>query len=409
MFERFKSPLSPISIPIFIFFLSYATSAFALTCQVAGGTSDDAPAISAALSSCNNGGTVVLDKTYTIGTVLQAMALNNVAIELSGIIKLSPDISYWKANGVKLTYQSAFTAWTIGGEGIHVYGGGTFNGSGDTWYAAGETGPIPWTIYNAQNVLVENINMVQSPFWHNFIYQSSNVEFNNINLNSIQTDGSQAHNTDGWDIYRSTNISITNSHIVNGDDCVSLKPNSTNVLVQNLYCQGSHGISMGSVGQYAGVQDIIANVLVKNITMVNAKNGARIKAFGGSSSATSTTGGGNGYIQNITFQDFRCEKVGLPIVIDQCYETSTAKCKKYPSKVLINDIHYINVTGTGTKSKEVVSLVCSNVCQGITATGTKLVGASGSAEYVCRNIGSAGSLDFQCENATTSDKSKREE
>jgi polygalacturonase len=122
---------------------------------------------------------------------------------------------------------------------------------------------------------------------------------------------------DGWDIYRSDNVSITNSYIINGDDCVSLKPNSTNVLVENLYCQGSHGISMGSVGQYAGVQDIIENVLVKNVTMVNAQNGARIKAFGGSSSSTSTTGGGNGYVQNITFQDFKCSAVALPIVIDQ--------------------------------------------------------------------------------------------
>jgi len=42
------------------------------------------------------------------------------------------DIAYWKANGVQLTYQSAFTAWTIGGSGIHIYGGGTFSGSGDS-------------------------------------------------------------------------------------------------------------------------------------------------------------------------------------------------------------------------------------------------------------------------------------
>lgn len=284
------------------------------------------------------------------------------------------------------------------------------------WYDAGTTGPIPWTIFKAQNVLVENINMVQSPFWHNFIYQSSNVTFNNIHLNSIQSDGSQAQNTgaisslpqnrmmkveltlylDGWDIYRSSNIAITNSHIINGDDCVSLKPNSTNVLVQNLYCQGSHGISMGSVGQYAGVQDIIADVLVKNITMVNASNGARIKAFGGSSSSTSTKGGGNGYIRNITFQDFRCNSVALPIVIDQCYETSASTCASYPSKVLINDIHYINVTGTGTKSKEVVTLVCSDICGNITATGTNLVGSSGRSQYFCTKIGSLTNLDFPC-------------
>lgn len=136
--------------------------------------------------------------------------------------------------------------------------------------------------------------------------------------------------------------------------------------------------------------------MVKNITMLNAQNGARIKAFGGSSSSTSTTGGGNGYIQNITFQDFSVKNVDLPIVIDQCYETSAATCKSYPSKVLINDIHYINVTGKGSKSKKVVSLVCSDVCEGITAKGTKLVGTSGSGQFFCTNIGSLTSLDFPC-------------
>ena len=201
---------------------------------------------------------------------------------------------------------------------------------------------------------------------------------------------------DGWDIYRSSNVAITNSYIINGDDCVSFKPNSTQILVENLYCQGSHGISVGSLGQYAGTQDIVANVLVKNITMVNAENGARIKAFGGSSSATSTSGGGNGYVSNVTFENFECNACGYPIIIDQCYETSSSTCASYPSLVLINDIHYINVTGTGTKSKEVVSLVCSDICEDITATGTHLVGTSGSSEYYCTNIGSLTSLDFPC-------------
>jgi hypothetical protein len=61
----------------------------AATCRVPGGTSDDAPAIKAALASCNGGGTVVLDQTYTIASVLQTTALNNVTIQLSGSIKLS--------------------------------------------------------------------------------------------------------------------------------------------------------------------------------------------------------------------------------------------------------------------------------------------------------------------------------
>jgi len=202
--------------------------------------------------------------------------------------------------------------------------------------------------------------------------------------------------TDGWDIYRSSNVAITNSVIVNGDDCVSFKPNSTNILVENLSCTGSHGISVGSLGQYAGTQDIVQNVLVKNITMTNAENGARIKAFGGSSSATSTSGGGNGFAQNITFQDFHCVACDLPVVIDQCYETSASTCASFPSKILINDIHYINVSGTGTKSREVVTLVCSDICSDITAVGTSLVGMTGSSEYYCTNIASTAELDFPC-------------
>lgn len=245
-------------------------------------------------------------------------------------------------------------------------------------------------------MLVENIKQTQSPFWHNLIYGSKNVTFDHIDIHSIQASGKQAQNTDGWDIYRSDTVHITNSNIINGDDCVSFKPNTTNVLVQSLYCQGSHGISVGSLGQYAGVQDIIANILVKNVTMVNAENGARIKAFGGSPSATSTTGGGNGFVKNITFQDFAVQNVALPVVIDQCYETSASTCSSYPSKVTISDVHYINVHGTGSKSKEVVSLVCSAVCQNITATGTRLVGSSGSSQYFCTNIASTSSLDFPC-------------
>jgi galacturan 1,4-alpha-galacturonidase len=65
-----------------------------------------------------------------------------------------------------------------------------------------------------------------------------------------------------WDTYRSDNIVIQNSHIDNGDDCVSFKPNSTNIVVQNLICNGSHGISVGSLGQYKGEVDIVKNIYV---------------------------------------------------------------------------------------------------------------------------------------------------
>jgi galacturan 1,4-alpha-galacturonidase len=58
--------------------------------------------------------------------------------------------------------------------------------------------------------------------------------------------------------------------VLSNTDCVSFKPNSTNILVQNLHCNGSHGISVGSLGQYVGETDIVENVLVYNISMFNA-------------------------------------------------------------------------------------------------------------------------------------------
>lgn len=118
---------------------SLAGASYAAVCHVAGGTSDDSAAIKAALASCNNGGTVVLDKTYTIGSLLQTTDLHNVAIQLSGTIKLSPNIDYWASKGFQLNYQNAYTAWTIGGSNIHIYGGGTYAGSGDTWYNVSES------------------------------------------------------------------------------------------------------------------------------------------------------------------------------------------------------------------------------------------------------------------------------
>lgn len=73
---------------------------------------------------------------------------------------------------------------------------------------------------------------------------------------------------DGWDLYRSDAIVIQNSLISNDDDCVSFKPNSTNVVVQNLVCTGSHGISVGSLGQYLGETDIAGKVALFSLVVL---------------------------------------------------------------------------------------------------------------------------------------------
>ncbi|TFY58043.1 hypothetical protein EVJ58_g6663 [Rhodofomes roseus] len=361
-----------------------------------GGGQDDGPNINAAFEECSSNAAIILDGYYSVNTLLLAKGLSHVDIVLSGTVQYTPNIAYWSPNSLYLTYQNATTFWFLSGQYIHLYGGGTIDGNGQVWWdtfnTTGNSGtaggssttfarPIPLTVGNASNVVVEDITEIGSPFWNNFVYQSTNVTYSRINISSVSYSSAPTANSDGWDIYRSSYVTIQDSTVNNDDDCV--------LAVTTLTL---------SVRQYAGETDIVANVFVNNVTMRNAENGARIKVFGGSPYANSTAGGGTGYVKNITFQNFYVYNVDNPMYLNQCYSTPAATCEEYPSTLSISDIHYINVTGTssGEEGSVVVDLECSAECEDITATGTHLTAPNGNATYVCDKIATLDELDFNC-------------
>lgn len=61
------------------------------------------------------------------------------------------------------------------------------------------------------------LNLLNSPEYYHFVANSSNLVFSDININTYSTSTHGAANTDGWDTYRSDNIVIQNSHVVNDD------------------------------------------------------------------------------------------------------------------------------------------------------------------------------------------------
>jgi hypothetical protein len=81
-----------------------------------------------------------------------------------------------------------------------------------------------------------------------------------------------------------------------GDDCFSPKTNLTGAHVNTLYCNGTHGQSMGSIGQYAGEKSIIEDVLIENVWSLNGQHAARLKSWAGPNV-------GYGYINNITYRN----------------------------------------------------------------------------------------------------------
>lgn len=63
----------------------------------------------------------------------------------------------------------------------------------------------------------------------------------------------------------------------NGDDAISPKANSTNILIEDSNFYRGSGIALGSIGQMNGQFETIENVTCRNITAHNTKNGAYIK------------------------------------------------------------------------------------------------------------------------------------
>ncbi|KAI2688238.1 CAZyme family GH28 [Penicillium roqueforti] len=361
------------------------------TCHVVnhGHGRDDSANVLTALKKCNNGGKVVFDadKTYTIGKALDMTFLKHVDLEIQGHIQFSNDTDYWQANAFKQVYQNATTFFQLGGEDVNVYGEGTLDGNGQVWY----------------DLYAEDALILRPILWYHFVANSSNVLFDGIDITGFSSSANVAKNTDGWDLYRSTNIVIQNSVINNGDDCVSFKPNVTDILVQNLHCNGSHGISVGSLGQYPGEIDIVQNVLVYNISMFNASDGARIKVWPGTPSALSTDlqgGGGSGLVKNITYDSMTIDNVDYAIEVTQCYgQKNLTLCNEFPSKLVIEDVFFKNFNGvtSGKYDPYVGTIVCSSpdVCSNINASGIDVVNPDGNDQFTCTNVDD-NLLDLNC-------------
>lgn len=133
---------------------------------------------------------------------------------------------------------------------------------------------------------------------------------------------------------------------------MSFKPNSTNVVIQNLVCSGSHGISVGSLGQYKGETDIVEDIYIYNISMSNASDGARIKVWPGIETQFQTQlngGGGLGRVKNgislasltmsaislipdiVTYDLFHHMNNDRAITITQCYgQSNQTLCREFP-------------------------------------------------------------------------------
>lgn len=152
----------------------------------------------------------------------------------------------------------AYAEWTgpllqIEGTGITIQGasGATLNGNGaDYWDGEGDSGgvtkPTFFYAHSLTDSTITDLYIENTPVQAVSIDGADGLTITDMTINN-QAGASLGKNTDGFDIADSTNVVITGATVYNQDDCVAIN-SGTSITVENSFCSGGHGLSIGSVG-----------------------------------------------------------------------------------------------------------------------------------------------------------------
>ncbi|CAH9098970.1 unnamed protein product [Cuscuta epithymum] len=186
-------------------------------------------------------------KTYLLKPMsLDGPCRQNLKMKISGTIKASPNKRDYEVTGrlnwMVLRYLDYFH---VDGDGNK----GTIDGSGKTWWkdscnfketATCDKGLVPFSVMfeNSTNLKVENLSFKNAQKMHLTFNVTRNVEASHIKIQAPE----DSPNTDGIHVSGSYNVTITNSNIATGDDCVSIVNKTTMVRVLDTQCGPGHGI-----------------------------------------------------------------------------------------------------------------------------------------------------------------------
>ncbi|XP_076961166.1 polygalacturonase-like [Bidens hawaiensis] len=220
-------------------------------------------------------------------------------------------------------------------------------------------GATTLAFFNSKNVKVYGLTSINSQMFHIVVNGCDDVKMVDVNVHAP----SDSPNTDGIHVQLSTGVTILNSKISTGDDCVSIGPGATNLWIENVKCGPGHGISIGSLGKDLN-EEGVKNVTVKKVNFKDTDNGLRIKSWARPS---------HGFVDGVLFENTVMTNVQNPILIDQNYCPSHKNCPNQVSGVKISNVKYRDVHGTSA-TKVAVKFDCSKKypCQGITMQDVNL-------------------------------------
>jgi len=210
---------------------------------------------------------------------------------------------------------------------------GTIDGRGDltvlgtdtTWYQIAATATAeglkqvnPRLIQSnsADDVTFYHIKLVNAAKQHLFISKSVGATVWGIEIATPDN----TLNTDGVDVDSSSDVTVADSNLMEGDDCVALTTNSlaeSDITVRGLHCYGTHGLSIGSGTTY-GLNSIL--FLDNTLNGYDAwghlsslDNGIRVKSYEGA----------GGLVTNVVYAGTCMKAIQNLILITPFYDPPT--------------------------------------------------------------------------------------
>ena len=265
------------------------------------GTTDDAPALQAAIDKCSRegGGRVLLPRMHTfLSGPLELKSNVELHIESTATLLCNPDEGVYQLSAFKDNRgEGMMWLWAKDARNLSITGRGTIHGNGVKFMGM-ELGdsyelkplrvsegsqltedprPHVLTLIGCENLLIRDVTITEGAYWTVHLIGCNVANIDGINLlNNLKI-----RNGDGIDLDHSKNVRISNCHITSGDDCICLKNRREwaeygachDIVVTNCTLSSrSCAVKIGSENV-----DNIYNVVIDNCIITNSNRGLGIQ------------------------------------------------------------------------------------------------------------------------------------
>lgn len=263
---------------------------------------------------------------------------------------------------------------------------GTIDGQGKMWWDLWWNRTLEHTrghlveLIDSHNILISNLTFRNSPFWTIHPVYCSNVLIKNMTILAPL----KAPNTDGIDPDSSMNVCIEDCYIESGDDLVAVKSGwdqygitmarpSSNIIIRRV--SGTTPTCSG-VGIGSEMSGGISNVIVEDLHVRDSAAGIRIK----------TDKGRGGYIENITINNIKMERVKIPLRFSRGANDHPDEGWDPKALPQVKGIVVSNVVSLDTKKAPLLEGIEGSPVEGICMKNISIVGLAPSMAWSCEFV-----------------------